>query len=100
MLSANSVRPAFKLISSRRFTHPTRLNLSDMCTRASLMCKTIKHKVKFKAEPKKIYELLADSKKHSAFSGSKASLSKKIGGTFSAYAGRMTGIVVDLRPGV
>ncbi len=63
------------------------------------MCKTIKQKVKFKAPPKDIYLLLADSKRHTAFSGEKAVISKKVGGPFSAYSGHITGINVDLLPG-
>lgn len=50
------------------------------------MCKTIKHKVKFKAEPKDVYQFLAQS--------------QKVGKKFSAQAGRITGMVVDLKPGV
>ena len=63
------------------------------------MCKTIKQKVKFKAAPATVYELLADSKKHSEVTGKKASISRKIGGPFSAGANRSSGINVDLVPG-
>jgi uncharacterized protein YndB with AHSA1/START domain len=63
------------------------------------MCKTIKQKVKFKAAPVTVYELLADSKKHSAVTGKKATISRKIGGTFSAGVNRSSGINVDLVPG-
>ena len=63
------------------------------------MCKTIKQKVKFNAPPQTIYALLADSRKHSAFTGRKASISRKIGGRFSIDAGGVTGINVDLVPG-
>ena len=63
------------------------------------MCKTIKQKVKFKASSKAVYQLLADSKLHSTFSGEKANISKKVGGAFSAYSGYITGINVDLDPG-
>lgn len=31
------------------------------------MCKTIKQRVKFKADPATVYDLLADSRKHTAF---------------------------------
>lgn len=63
------------------------------------MCKTIKQKVKFKAPPEVIYDLLADEKKHSAFSGAKAVVSKKVGGPFFVYSGEIKGINVDLLPG-
>lgn len=34
------------------------------------MCKTIRQRVKFKADPATIYDLLVDARKHSAFTGS------------------------------
>jgi activator of HSP90 ATPase len=64
------------------------------------MCKTIKQKVKFKASPREIYDLLAASRLHSAFSGKPAHVSLKVGGKFTAYAGRISGVNVDLVPGV
>lgn len=62
------------------------------------MCKTIKQKVKFKARPKEVYQLLIDSKKHAAFTRHKAVISTKIGGTFSTYNGYIKGINVDFLP--
>lgn len=62
------------------------------------MCKTIKQKVTFKASPKVIYDLLVDSQKHSAFTGKKASISKKVGGRFSTDDGAVTGVNVDFQP--
>lgn len=63
------------------------------------MCKTIKQRVKFKADPETIYDLLADSRKHSAITGSRAVISTKIGGPFSVGESEITGINVDLVPG-
>jgi uncharacterized protein YndB with AHSA1/START domain len=63
------------------------------------MCKTIKQRVKFRAPPATIYELLADSRKHSAVTGMKATISSRIGGTFSACANDVSGVNVDLVPG-
>ena len=63
------------------------------------MCKTIKQRVKFKATPAKIYNLLADSRNHSAVTGRKANISRKIGGTFSASGNEVSGVNVDLVPG-
>src|SRR5262249_48906368 len=63
------------------------------------MCKTIKQRVKFKADPGPVYDLLADSRKHPAFTGRQAIISKKIGGTFSIGESDVTGINVDLVPG-
>jgi uncharacterized protein YndB with AHSA1/START domain len=66
---------------------------------AFVMCKTIKQRVKFKAAPEKIYELLADSEKHSAITGRKAVISEKVGGAFSTSGNDVTGVNVDLVPG-
>lgn len=63
------------------------------------MCKTIKQRVKFKASPATIYELLADSKKHAAVTGRPAAISRRIGGPFSARGNEVAGVNVDLVPG-
>jgi uncharacterized protein YndB with AHSA1/START domain len=63
------------------------------------MCKTIKHRVKFKAPPATIYDLLADSRKHTAVTGKKANISREIGGAFSASGDDVSGVIVDLVPG-
>ena len=63
------------------------------------MCKTIKQRGKFKASPAKVYDLLADSRKHSAVAGKKATISRKVGGTFSACGNDVSGVNVDLVPG-
>ena len=62
------------------------------------MCKTIKQRVKFKAPPATIYELLADSRKHAAVTGRTATISTTVGGTFSTGEDEVTGINVDLVP--
>jgi len=63
------------------------------------MCKTIKHKVRFKIPPEMIYDLLADSRKRTEVTGRKAVMSDKVGGKFSTDAGEVTGVNVDLVPG-
>jgi uncharacterized protein YndB with AHSA1/START domain len=63
------------------------------------MCKTIKQRVKFKATPDVVYDLLADSEKHTAITGRKAIISGEVGGTFSTGGNDVTGINVDLVPG-
>lgn len=63
------------------------------------MCNTIKQRVKFNAPPATVYDLLADSKKHSAVTGRKATISRKIGGPFSVSGNEVSGINVDLVPG-
>jgi len=63
------------------------------------MCKTIKQKVRFKAAPKAVYDVLADSKLRSTVTGQKAKVSRNVGGSFSSDNGRVTGVNVDLVPG-
>ncbi len=63
------------------------------------MCKTIKQRVKFQASPDWVYEMLADSKRHTELTGHKAEISRKVGGPFSVRGGQVTGINVDLVPG-
>lgn len=62
------------------------------------MCKTIKQRVKFKAAPATVYDLLADSRKRAAVTGRQADISTKIGGPFSVDGDDVTGINVDLVP--
>ena len=63
------------------------------------MCKTIKQRVRFKAPPTTIYDLLADSRRRTEVSGRKALISDKVGGKFSTDSGQVTGVNVDLVPG-
>jgi activator of HSP90 ATPase len=60
--------------------------------------KPIQQTVTFKANPHEVYEALMDSKKHAAFSGSRASISREVGGEYSAYDGYITGKNVELAP--
>jgi uncharacterized protein YndB with AHSA1/START domain len=55
--------------------------------------------VKFSASPTTIYDLLADSRKHSAVTGRRATISRKVGGMFSASGDEVSGVIVDLVPG-
>ena len=61
--------------------------------------KTIRQSASFKTSPHEVYEMLMDSRKHTKFTGEKASISRKIGGKFSAYAGYIDGVNLDLVPG-
>lgn len=63
------------------------------------MCKTIKQRVKFKAPPAAVYDLLADSEKHTAVTGREASIGREIGETFSVDGNDVSGVNVDLVPG-
>ncbi len=62
------------------------------------MPKTIRQSVTFKASPHDIYETLMDSRKHSKFTGNKASISRKVGGKFTAYGGYIGGKNLQLVP--
>ena len=55
------------------------------------MATTIRQTVEFSAPPHAVFEALLDSKKHSAFTGSKASISRKVGGKMSAWDGYIEG---------
>ena len=63
------------------------------------MCKTIKQRVKFNAPPGTVYDILADSRKHSSVTGMKAVISDKVGGAFSTSGNEVSGVNVDLVPG-
>lgn len=60
--------------------------------------KTIKQSVTFKATPHEVYDALMDSRKHSKFTGGKASIGKKKGAKFTAYDGYIEGVILDLIP--
>ncbi len=62
------------------------------------MSKDIRQRVTFKATPHDVYEALMDSKKHAAFTGSKARISRDIGGEIMAFDGYITGKNVELVP--
>ncbi|MBI3509868.1 MAG: SRPBCC domain-containing protein [Bacteroidetes bacterium] len=60
---------------------------------------SIKQKVKFSVSPKEVYEALMNSKKHSAFTGTKCTIGKKEGSVYSAYDGYIVGKNLKLVPG-
>jgi len=62
------------------------------------MSKLIQQTVTFKATPHEVYEVLMDSKKHAAFSGGKARISRVVGGKISAYDNYIAGNNVELVP--
>ncbi len=62
------------------------------------MSKPIKQSVTFKASPHAVYEALMDSKKHSAFTGGKASISRVVGGKYTAYDNYVNGKNIELVP--
>jgi activator of HSP90 ATPase len=60
---------------------------------------TIKQKVVIPATPEQVYEAFVDAKKHSAFTGSKATCNPKVGGKFTAWDGYISGKNVELEKG-
>lgn len=56
----------------------------------------IEQTVFFKATPEEVYDALLDPKKHSKFTGSPATTSSKVGATFSAWDGYITGKNLEL----
>ena len=62
------------------------------------MPRIIRQSVTLPASPKEVYEVLMDSRKHSRFTESKARVSRRVGGSFSAYDGYITGVNLELVP--
>jgi activator of HSP90 ATPase len=63
------------------------------------MPKSIRQQLTFNAAPKEIYAALADSAQHAAFTGAAAKIGTEVGEPFSAHAGYIRGITVELVPG-
>ena len=61
--------------------------------------KTIRQTVEFRASPEDVYDALMDSKKHAAFTGAKATVSRKVGGRFSVWDGYAEGKNIELVEG-
>ena len=62
------------------------------------MSKPIQQTVLFKASPHEVYEALMDSKKHAAFTGGKARISRAVGGHIMAYDDYISGKNIQLVP--
>jgi len=61
--------------------------------------KTIRQKAIIPAPPGEVFEVFMSAKQHAAFTGSAASLSRKVGGKFTAWDGYISGKNVKLVPG-
>jgi uncharacterized protein YndB with AHSA1/START domain len=59
----------------------------------------IKQRVVIPATPEQVYEAFIDAKKHSAFTGSKATCNPKVGGKFTAWDGYISGKNLELEKG-
>lgn len=62
------------------------------------MTPAIQQRVKFNTSPARLFNLYMDSEQHSAATGFKAMVSKKVGGKFSAFGGTITGKMVAIVP--
>ena len=62
------------------------------------MSRPIHQTVIFKASPHDLYEALMDSKKHAAFTGGKAKISRQVGGDIMAYDDYIAGKNIELVP--
>jgi activator of HSP90 ATPase len=62
------------------------------------MTKAIQHFVEFKVSPERLYETYMDSRKHSAATGAKAKLGRRVGAAFSAFDGALLGKTLLLVP--
>jgi len=60
---------------------------------------TIKQKEIISASPKEVYEVYVDAKKHSKFTGTKATGKPVVGGKFTAWDGYMFGKFLELEEG-
>jgi uncharacterized protein YndB with AHSA1/START domain len=60
---------------------------------------TIKQKVVISAAPIEVYDAFMDAKKHSKFTGSKATCDPKVGGKFTAWDGYISGKNLELEHG-
>ena len=60
------------------------------------MLEAIHQDIDFKAKPGAVYAALMDSRKHAAFTGSAAKISKKAGGAIMAHGGYISGFNLDL----
>ena len=61
--------------------------------------KTLQQTITFRASPKEVYDMLANSKKHQSLSGMPAKISKRVGGKFTAWGSHLTGVNLVLKPG-
>ncbi|MEQ1587388.1 MAG: SRPBCC family protein [Cyclobacteriaceae bacterium] len=62
--------------------------------------KSFKQTITFEgARPLEVYSLIMDAKKHSAFTSSKVTMSKKVNGKFKMFDGYCTGFNIELKEG-
>jgi len=64
----------------------------------SMTTRTIRHNGAIGAAPKQVFGALIKGRKHAKFTGAPASISRRIGGAFTCYGGRISGINLELVP--
>ena len=62
------------------------------------MAKTIQQSVKFRVSPEELFDIYMNSKKHSAATNSRVSVSRKVTGRFTAFGGMLRGKILALAP--
>jgi len=60
---------------------------------------TIKQRIIIPADPEEVYEAFMDARRHSDFTGSKATCNPKVGGRFTAWDGYISGKNLELEKG-
>lgn len=71
----------------------------DGKAKPKIKTKTIRHKTLLPATPERVFMTLMSSREHGEFTGSPASISKKVGGKFTVYDGWAKGKNLSLKPG-
>ncbi len=62
------------------------------------MTPVIQQRVRFRATPKKLFEMYLDSRAHAASTGAPAKTTRKVGGTFTAFGGSIGGKNIAIVP--
>jgi activator of HSP90 ATPase len=65
----------------------------------SIPVTSFRQQVTFNTTPEELYEQIMDAKKHGKFTGSKAKVSRKVGGEFELFDGSAYGQNIELIPG-
>ncbi|MGB7846515.1 MAG: SRPBCC domain-containing protein [Candidatus Acidiferrum sp.] len=63
------------------------------------MTPNIQQSVRFRTSPQALFDLYLDSRKHSRSTGAPARISRKVGGKFTAFGGKLAGKNLFLVPG-
>jgi uncharacterized protein YndB with AHSA1/START domain len=69
----------------------------ELCDR--MKGKTIRQRVVIAATPNEVYDAYVDPKKHSKFTGSRATFDAEVGGEFTAWDGYISGKNLELKKG-